>query len=84
MLGCLLQLSHGRDTSSSIEGSVRVYNSGAVVSGYTQRFIASFAVNLNIRDYPFDVQVPHSDTTAAEPRRRMRPLYAERKSVVRT
>jgi hypothetical protein len=43
-----------RDTSDSLEGVVRIYNTGSIV--LTQRYLAAFSVNLNMRDYPFDSQ----------------------------
>ena len=44
-----------RDLSNSIEGVVRVYNTGQV--NVVQRYLAAYAVNLDMRNFPFDTQV---------------------------
>ena len=55
MCACLSRCpSRCRDTTDSVEGAVRIYNTGAVF--LTQRYLSAYAVSLNMRDYPFDVQ----------------------------
>eukprot|EP00291_Cryptomonas_curvata_P009097 CAMPEP_0172190890 /NCGR_PEP_ID=MMETSP1050-20130122/23372_1 /TAXON_ID=233186 /ORGANISM="Cryptomonas curvata, Strain CCAP979/52" /LENGTH=835 /DNA_ID=CAMNT_0012865829 /DNA_START=620 /DNA_END=3127 /DNA_ORIENTATION=- len=49
-----LTFANRRDLTNSIEGVVRTYNTGKVV--VVQRFLASYAVNLDMRDFPFDTQ----------------------------
>ena len=52
--GPRLTFANCRDLSNPAEGIVRVTNRGEVT--VIQRYIAAFAVSLNIRDFPFDAQ----------------------------
>lgn len=50
------------DLTNPIEGSVYVYNTGTVI--LTQRFLASYSVGLDMRDFPFDTQARVSSAHA--------------------
>ena len=49
-----LTFANRRDLTNSIEGVVRVYNTGRVQ--VVQRYLATYAVSLDMRDFPFDTQ----------------------------
>ena len=49
-----LTFANRRDLTSPIEGVVRVYNTGRVQ--VVQRYLATYSVALDMRDFPFDTQ----------------------------
>ena len=52
--GPKLTFQNRRDLTSPIDGVVRAYNTGQVQ--VVQRYLASYAMNFNMRDFPFDTQ----------------------------
>jgi hypothetical protein len=49
-----LTFANRRDLTNSIEGVVRVHNTGRVQ--VVQRYLATYSVSLDMRDFPFDTQ----------------------------
>ena len=52
--GPRLTFANRRDLTNPIDGVVRSYNTGRVE--VVQRYLATYAMNLNMRDFPFDTQ----------------------------
>ena len=52
--GPRLTFQNRRDLTNPIDGVVRSYNTGRVE--VVQRYLASYAMNFNMRDFPFDTQ----------------------------
>ena len=52
--GPKLTFQNRRDLTNPIDGVVRAYNTGRVE--VVQRYLASYAMNFNMRDFPFDTQ----------------------------
>ncbi len=52
--GPRLTFANRRDLTNPIDGVVRTYNTGRVE--VVQRYLATYAMNLNMRDFPFDTQ----------------------------
>jgi hypothetical protein len=52
--GPKLTFANRRDLTNPIDGVVRTYNTGKVQ--VVQRYLATYAMNFNMRDFPFDTQ----------------------------